>query len=102
MSLEKEYIITQIRASSDVSPYVYISLKDPDEPDSQNRGVPFRAFSVGNMDDIMENLSKAFTQQMSSNFTTVLKLTEDEYKDMDVRVGDRITLEITKSFLGVK
>ncbi|MFP3950641.1 MAG: hypothetical protein ACLFVP_00630 [Candidatus Bathyarchaeia archaeon] len=102
MAFEKEYIITQIRASSDVSPYVYISLKDPDEPDDQTHGVPFRAFSMGSMDDIMENLSKAFTQQMNSNFTTIIKLTEDEYKDMDIRVGDRIALQIKKRFLGIK
>jgi len=37
---------------------------------------------------------------MTGGFTTVLKLTEKEYRDLDIRVGDRISLKIDKVDLG--
>lgn len=102
MAFEKEYIVSQVRASQDVSPYVYISLKDPDAPEQDPGETGFRAFSFGDMNEMMENLSRALTQQTPGGFTTLLKLTEDEYKEMNVRVGDRVTLNIQKAQIGVK
>jgi hypothetical protein len=93
----KEYIVSEIRASRDVSPYVFITLQDPDERgggSSPNNRLQVASF--GSMEDMMENLSRAFAQTMTGGFTTTIKLTEGEYRELDVRVGDRITLEIEK------
>jgi hypothetical protein len=102
MAFKKEFIVSQVRASQDVSPYVYLSLKDPDAPDRAQGDMGFRAFSLGDMDEMMENLSRVLTQQTPGGFTTILKLTEDEYREMDLKVGDRVTLKIQKTQIGVK
>ena len=101
--MRKEYVVTQIRASSDVSPHVFISLRDPEDArDSSSQGAQFRVIGSGSMDKMMENLSRAFSQQMMGEFTTVIKVTEDEYKELDVRVGDRVSLKIDKIELGTR
>lgn len=102
MVLEKEFIVSQVRASQDVSPYVYLSLKDPNAPDRAQGDMNFKAFSIGDMNEMMENLSRVLTQQTPGGFTTILKLTEDEYREMDIKVGDRVTLNIQKTQIGVK
>mgnify|MGYP006296449661 CR=1 FL=1 len=94
--MDKEYIIQEIRASQDISPYVYITLRDPKNKTKESTTSGFKAVSFGSMDDMMENLGKVFNQQMAGGFTTVLKLTENEYRDLDVRVGDRVKLKIDK------
>lgn len=101
--MRKEYVVTQIRASSDVSPYVFLSLRDPeDDRDSSSQGAQFRVIGSGSMDKLMENLTRAFSQQMMGEFTTVIKVTEDEYKELDIRVGDRVSLKIDKIELGTR
>lgn len=101
--MRKEYVVTQIRASSDVSPYVFISLRDPeDSGDSSSKGARFRVVGLGSMENVMENLGRAFSQQMMGEFTTVLKVNEDEYRELDVRVGDRVSLKIDKIELGIR
>jgi hypothetical protein len=94
--MDKEYIIQEIRASQDISPYVYITLRDPKDKSTGSSTSGFKAVSFGSMEDMMENLGKVFTQQMAGGFTTVLKLTENEYRELDVRVGDRVKLDINK------
>jgi hypothetical protein len=92
----KEYIVSEIRASHGVSPYVFITLEDPKNRVRTPSNPQFHVSSFGSMEDVMENLSKVFTQSVSGGFTTTLKLTENEYKKLDVRVGDRLSLMIDK------
>ena len=94
--MDKEYIVQEIRASQDISPYVYITLRDPKDKATGTSTSGFKAVSFGSMEDMMENLGKVFTQSMAGGFTTVLKLNENEYRDLDVRVGDRVFLKINK------
>lgn len=102
MVFVKEYVVSQIRASSEVSPYVYVSLKDPSVEEDAGQSNPFRAFSFGDMNEMMENLSRALTQQAIGGPETVLKLTEDEYRELEIRVGDRVSLQIQKTQVGIK
>jgi hypothetical protein len=94
--MEKVYIVQEIRASQEISPFVYITLSDPREkmPDQKMSG--FKAVSFSSMEDMMENLGKVFTQSMVGGFKTVLKLTELEYRNLDVKVGDRVSIKIDK------
>ena len=96
----KEYIVSEIRASHDVSPYVFVTLRDPNEKTGGQLNTPFQVAGFGSMEEMMENLSRMFTQSMTGGFTTVLKLTEKEYRELDIRVGDRISLQIDKIDLG--
>jgi hypothetical protein len=94
--MKKEYIVQEIRASQEISPYVYISLRDPREKATRSTTSGFRAVSFSSMEDMMENLGKVVTQSMAGGFTTVLKVTEQEYRELDVRVGDRVFLNVDK------
>jgi hypothetical protein len=96
----KEYIVSEIRASQDISPFVFVTLRDPSEKTGGRMNTPFQMAGAGSMEDMMENLSRMFTQTMTGGFTTVLKLTEREYRNMDIKVGDRISLKIDKIELG--
>lgn len=96
MKMNKEYVVQEVRAPQEISPYVYITLRDPKEKPTGAATSGFRAVSFGSMDDMMENLGKVFTQSVAGGHTTVLKLTEKEYRDLDVRVGDRVSVKIDK------
>ncbi|MCJ7760715.1 hypothetical protein MUP59_06180 [Candidatus Bathyarchaeota archaeon] len=94
MSLTKEYVVTNISAAPDGSPFIFITLKDPKEtagpqvqpmvPDSEN------------MDDMIRNIGKIITLQMSGGFTTVIKLRLSEYEDTEIKVGDKLSLAINR------
>jgi hypothetical protein len=96
--LKKEYVVTEIVAAPDGSPYVLISLKDPRDMKERAQS-PFGS-QVGNfksMDEIFRNLSRTLTTQLTSGFATVIKLALNEYEELNIKVGDRIVLDISKS-----
>jgi hypothetical protein len=98
--LKKEYVVTEISASPDGSPYVFVSLKGPEEVKGPQRApfTPVAAFS--SMDDMFRNLGRVVSKQMMGGFATVIKLGLEEYEKLDVKVGDRISLEISKIHVG--
>ncbi len=100
MIVKKEYIITEISASTDGSPYVFVSLKGPKEVGGPQRAPISSASSFQSMDEMVKNLSHIFSKQMMGGFATVIKLGLDEYEKLDVKVGDKISLEINKMQIG--
>ena len=100
MSLKKEYVVTEISASPDGSPYVFVSLKGPEEVGGPRRA-PFTSVAdFGSMDDMFRNLGRVISKQMMGGFATVIKLGLDEYEKLDIKVGDRVSLEINKIQVG--
>ena len=94
MILTKEYVVTNISAAPDGSPYIFVTLKDPREtsgPQTQSM-VP----NSENLDEMLRNLGKIITLQMTGGFTTVVKMRLSEYEDLDVKVGDKLSMAITK------
>jgi hypothetical protein len=100
MSLRKEYIVTDISAAPDGSPYVFVTLKNPEEVGGPQRAPPLPE-SFRSMDDVFQNLGNIISKQMMSSFATVIKLGLDEYEKLDIRVGDKISLDINKIQVGV-
>ena len=102
VGLRKEYVVTEITASSDGSPYVFVSLKDPEDIGGPQRS-PFAqsAATFRSMDDMFKNLGQLISRQMMKGFTTVIKLSLDKYEKLDIKVGDRIALEINKIQVGI-
>ena len=96
VTLKMEYVVTEITASPDGSPYVFISLADPH--DSKERmSNPFGGpTSYRSPDDLFANLGRAFATQMVTGLRTVVKLALSEYEELGLRVGERIYLEISK------
>ena len=97
MSLTKEYIITEISASSDGSPSIMITLKDPSDvrgPQKMNKPA---MVTFTSMNDMMKNFGNVISKQMMGGFVTIIKITLDEYEKCDFKVGDRVSIEINKT-----
>jgi len=99
--MKKDYIVRSIDASPDGSPYVTISLsstKDINEPETMQSPFTPKVAGFSNMNDMMKDLNKMLTGMggsMNSAVTTI-KLDMHEYKQMNLSVGDKVFLEITK------
>ena len=100
--MKKEYIIVRIDASPDGSPYVIVSLST--SKDFREQSTPASPFGAGgvmgftNMDDMVKNLNKMISGGMGqSSSTTSIKLDMHEYKELNLAVGDKVYLEMTKA-----
>lgn len=100
MSFQKEYIVTEISAAPEGSPYVLLSLKKPGEQ-SLNRPSAFPSAQFRSMDDMFRNFGNVLSRQMIGGFSTIIKLGLDEYEKLDIKVGDRISLDIEKVQVGI-
>ena len=100
--MKKEYVVRSIDAAPDGSPYVVISLssskeiKEGIQPQSQ-LGPKVMGFS--NMNDMMKDLNKMFSGggMSGGGGVTSIKLEMHEYKQMNLSVGDKVFLEISKA-----
>jgi len=99
--MKKEYVVKSIDAAPDGKPYVLVSFMSAKElMDNSSPVSPFGSKVMGfsNMNDMAKELNKMFTGMggMSSGITAI-KLDMHEYKEMNLSVGDKVYLEITKS-----
>ena len=101
--MRKEYVVMRIDAAPDGSPYVVVSLslakdmKEGNQPPS-----PFGSNVMGftNMDDMMKNLNKMMAGGMGGMGgpgNTSIKLEMHEYKELNLSVGDKVFLDMTKA-----
>ena len=100
--MKKEYIVVRIEGSPDGSPYVIVSLSGTKDFREQ-QSTPMSPFGAGgvmgftNMDDMMKNLNKMLAGGMGqSGAITSIKLDMHEYKELNLAVGDKVYLEMTK------
>jgi hypothetical protein len=101
--MKKEYIIVRIDASPDGSPYVIVSLST--SKDFREQSTPASPFGAGgvmgftNMDDMVKNLNKMLSGggMGQSGATTSIKLDMHEYKELNLAVGDKVYLEMTRA-----
>ena len=98
MSLIKEYVITEISASPDGSPFIMITLKDPSEVKGPQKKMNSSAMvTFTSMSDLMKNFGNVISKQMMGSFATVIKITLNEYEKCEFMVGDRVSIEINKT-----
>ena len=98
MSLKKEYVITEISASSDGSPAVMITLKDPSDVRGPQKKINTPSMmTFTSMDDMMKNFGSVLSKQMMGNFSTIIKISLNEYEKCDFKVGDRVSVHINKT-----
>ena len=101
--MRKEYVVMRIDAAPDGSPYVVVSLslakdmKEGNQPPS-----PFGSNVIGftNMDDMMKNLNKMMAGGMGGMGgpgNTSIKLEMHEYKELNLSVGDKVFLDMSKA-----
>ena len=94
-------MVTEISAAPDGSPYVFVTLKGPEEVGGPQRTPPASLESFRSMDDVFQNLGSIISKQMTGGFATVIRLSLDEYETLDIRVGDKISLDINKIPIGI-
>jgi hypothetical protein len=99
--LRKEYVITEISAAPDGSPYVLVAFKSPEEAGGSQRPPVTPIESFPSMDAVFQNLGSIISKQMMGGFATVIRLSLDEYEKLDIKVGDRISLDINKIPVGL-
>ena len=101
--MRKEYVVMRIDAAPDGAPYVVVSLslakdmKEGNQPPS-----PFGSNVMGftNMDDMMKNLNKMMAGGMGGMGgpgNTSIKLEMHEYKELNLSVGDKVFLDLSKA-----
>jgi hypothetical protein len=105
--MKKEFIASRIEAAQDNSPYVYISFSDPSDykPGAEKQQNPFgsNVMAFTSPDDLMRNLPKAMSnisKMMGGGGVTdspTFKISMREYEDMNVKVGDKVTIDIKKA-----
>lgn len=99
--MKKEYVVKSIDAAPDGKPYVLVSLMSAKElMDNSSPVSPFGSKVMGfsNMNDMVKELNKMFTGMggMPGGITAI-KLDMHEYKEMNLSVGDKVYLELTKA-----
>ena len=101
--MRKEFVVMRIDAAPDGAPYVVVSLslakdmKEGNQPPS-----PFGSNVMGftNMDDMMKNLNKMMAGGMGGMGgpgNTSIKLEMHEYKELNLSVGDKVFLDVSKA-----
>ena len=116
--MKKDFIVSKIEASSDGSPDVYISIIASNDKSSEGAGdtgrnFPQSPFGIGigavpftSPEDLMKNLPKAMPNMLGgsgigtpSNMP-IFKISMKEYDDTQLKIGDKITIEIKKADSG--
>jgi hypothetical protein len=107
--MKKEFIVSRIEASQDGSPYIYITFSDVNDYKSGERKQqnPFgsNVMAFTSPEDLMKNLPKAManiSRIMGGGGPTgmtdspIFRMSMKEYEDMGIKVGDKVTIEVTK------
>jgi hypothetical protein len=107
--MKKEFIVSRIEASQDGSPYIYITFSDANDYKSGERKQqnPFgsNVMAFTSPEDLMKNLPKAMgniSRIMGGGGPTgmtdspIFRMSMKEYEDMGIKVGDKVTIEVTK------
>jgi hypothetical protein len=95
--LRKEYVITEITAAPDGSPYVLITLTEPRDMKERQRPVYNQQVSLSSPDELFKNIGRLISTQMVGGVNTVIKMGLNEYEELNVKVGDRVYLDISKA-----
>ena len=105
--MKKDFIVAKVEASTDGSPYIYVTFKDQNEyyksGDMQSNPFGPNVMAFTSPEDLMKNLPKAMSNitnmfggggAMSDSPT--FKVTMKEYDDLKIKVGDKVTIEVHK------
>ena len=99
--MRKEFVVQRIDSSPDGAPFVVVSLtsaKDfKDGNRSPSRFDPSDMMNPAKMNEMVKDLNKMLSGMGGMlGGTTSLKLDMREYKEMNLSVGDKVYLELTK------
>ena len=114
----KEFVVSKVEAPQDGGPYIYVALTDVRanfSPTRRQQGFPENPFGIAaipisSLDDL-KNLPKKISDVINaalgrssnnaSSDSTIFKMTEKEFQELGIKIGDKITLEIKISNSGI-
>ena len=99
--MKKEFVVRSVDAAPDGAPYVIVSLssaKEIKESASPQAAFAPKVMGFTNMNDMMKDLNKMLggVGGMPGGVTAI-KLDMHEYKQMNLSVGDKVFVELTKA-----
>ena len=102
--MRKEFVIKRIDASPDGAPYVIVSLTSSKDLKEGNKNSsqfdPSKMMDPSKMGDMVKDLNKMLSgmggMMAGGGGGTSLKLDMHEYKEMNLSVGDKVYLDLTK------
>ena len=99
--MKKEFVVKSIDSAPDGLPYVIVSLSSlKDLKDgTQTQQPPFgttKVMGFSNPNDMIKDLNKMMSGMGMQSGITQLKLEMHEYKDMNIAIGDKVFLELSK------
>lgn len=99
--MRKEFVVKRIDSSPDGAPYVIVLLTSSKDLKEENkpRFDPSKMMDPAKMGDMIKDLNKMLSGMggmMSGGSGTSLKLDMHEYRKMNLSVGDKVYLELTK------
>jgi hypothetical protein len=110
--LRKDFIVSKIEASQDGSPYVYISITDPNDKVFGRRsgkklsskplfGLGIGAVPFTSPEDLMKNLPEAMSNMLEGRGMPydipIFKINMKEYENIQLKVGEKVTIVIKKT-----
>ena len=97
MGLKKDYVVTAISTSPDGAPFVLVTLRNPSDVRGPQKISPQQSMvTFTSMSDMAKNFGNVLSKQMMGGFSTVIKISLDEYEKFDFKVGNRVSMEIDK------
>jgi hypothetical protein len=103
--MKKQFVVSRIELASDGIPNVYIGFTDPAKSGEAKPLNPFnpKMMAFSSPEEMMKNLPKAMGNLPGMIGGTggfpdspVFKLSMREYEDLNIRVGDKVSIEIMK------
>ncbi len=99
--MKKEFVVRSIDAAPDGAPYVTVSLssaKEIKEGTGPQSSFAPKVMGFTNMNDMMKDLNKMLGGAGGMpGGVTAIKLDMHEYKQMNLSVGDKVFVELTKA-----
>tara|TARA_Y100000031_G_C7934660_1_gene254296 strand:+ start:163 stop:486 length:324 start_codon:yes stop_codon:yes gene_type:complete len=101
MLIKKDFLVTRIDASVDGGPYVMLHLSDPRDFREGKQQQPFSANVMGfsSMEDLFKGLNKTLgnlPKQITGGGSTTIKVDMREYEDSNLKVGDKVAIQISR------
>jgi hypothetical protein len=106
--MRKEYIVAKIQSPQEGSHYVYVTFTDdkeyrPEEKKMQGQFGP-GVGTFNSIEDLMKNMPKIMANMPGlggaggggQTESPTVKLSMREYEDMNIKVGDKVYLDIYK------
>ncbi len=99
--MTKEFVVSRIDAAPDGAPYVIVSMssaKEIKEGTGPQSSFAPKVMGFTNMNDMMKDLNKMLGGAGGMpGGVTAIKLDMHEYKQMNLSVGDKVFVELTKA-----